>query len=302
MKNGLLRIITVLLIISLALPAVSLAEKNWKYIVPDSDTRYLTYDELWGWDYESLGYIFNEIFARHGYNFEIGGKYYNYFMSRPWYTPNANPDNSAACYPHLSAVEWANEKLCKTVRAEMRAAGTRNQNGKHYLDYVENGYIDVLSGFKNMPLTSGQKLPVYSAPSESSWRGANGKAAVSTNGSVYVAGRENGWVLLMYETNSGSVRVGYSKNVKGAKNVPELRFEYRPMVCVESFALTDDPVNYSTNIRLVEAGETVTYLTSFQNSSEYVYVETTVGGKTVRGFLPINALELSEDDGEEENG
>lgn len=36
------------------------------YIVDDSDSRYLTRDELWEWQYDALGYIYNEIFARHG--------------------------------------------------------------------------------------------------------------------------------------------------------------------------------------------------------------------------------------------
>ena len=115
-----------------------------QYIIPDSDSRSLTEEELWSWDYESIGF-FNEIFARHGYCFEAGGKYDNYFRSRPWYTPNANPDNSRACYPQLNAVEWSNEKLCKEVRASMRALHTSNRQGKHYLDYVTTDAFDVLS-------------------------------------------------------------------------------------------------------------------------------------------------------------
>ena len=54
------------------LPACALGERA--YLIPDSDTRKLTESELWAWDYESLGYILNEIFARHGYNFIPGGK------------------------------------------------------------------------------------------------------------------------------------------------------------------------------------------------------------------------------------
>ena len=36
------------------------------YLIEDSNTRLLTRDELWEWQYDALGYVFNEIFARHG--------------------------------------------------------------------------------------------------------------------------------------------------------------------------------------------------------------------------------------------
>ncbi|MBQ9307848.1 MAG: YARHG domain-containing protein, partial [Clostridia bacterium] len=41
------------------------AAKDWDfYLIPDSDTRVLTKEEIWKWDYESLWYLINEIFAR----------------------------------------------------------------------------------------------------------------------------------------------------------------------------------------------------------------------------------------------
>ena len=84
---------------------------DWVYLIPDSNSRKLTESELWEWDYESLGYILNEIFARHGYVFEAGGKYEYYFKNMPWYKPNSNPDNRAACYPQLNSTEWYNQSL-----------------------------------------------------------------------------------------------------------------------------------------------------------------------------------------------
>ena len=53
--------ILALLLALLMLPAAALAEIM--YILPESDTRLLTWDEVAAWDYESLGYAFNEIFA-----------------------------------------------------------------------------------------------------------------------------------------------------------------------------------------------------------------------------------------------
>lgn len=73
-----------LLVCLCLLPACTLADRA--YLIPDSNTRYLTETELWEWDYESLGYILNEIFARNGYNFIPGEKYDYYFRCMPWYT------------------------------------------------------------------------------------------------------------------------------------------------------------------------------------------------------------------------
>ena len=114
------RIITLLVALIVFLtPALALARQ---YIIPDSDTRQLTEKELWRWDYESLGFILNEIFARHGYNFIDGEQYDRYFSRLSWYSPNSNPDNKKACYPKLSTVEWANEQLVKDVREAMRTS------------------------------------------------------------------------------------------------------------------------------------------------------------------------------------
>ena len=301
MKRRIAWLLVLAIVLSLLLPGAAMGQKKRRaYIIPDSDTRLMTWDELWQWDYESVGYIFNEIFARHGYNFIPGEKYDNYFRTRPWYTPNENPDNSVACYPQLNSVEWKNEQLCKQVRAEMRRLGTTNPEGMNYLDYVESGNMDVLSGFRITALKSGQKLEVYSAPSESAWRGANGKAKVSTNGSVYAAGWVDGWLLIMYEINNGAVRVGYIHNIKGNVDAPALALSHTPMTLTASCTLTDDPATRSSSIRSFAAGDSVIYLSGFQNmNGSWAYVETTAEGKTVRGFIPMDALEALPDADEE---
>ncbi len=287
------RLVCVLMVI-LLLPSAAFAAGQ--YIIPDSNTRRLTTDELWQWSYESLGFILNEIFARHGYNFEVGKKYYNYFNERPWYTPNSNPNNSKACYPQLSQVEWTNERLVKDVREAMRAQKTTNPHGKHYLDYIEDSF-DVLSGFSLLNLKTGQKLPVYSAPSSTSYRGANGKAAISTNGAVYAAGLENGWLLVMYETNNGGVRVGYvdSRSLKDKNlRLPQLSFTPITTECLEAVDLTDDPAAQFTTIKRLPEGTVVTYLSEFFNRYAWAYVETQVDGKTVRGFVDARKLLLED--------
>ena len=269
----------------------SFAAAERMYIFPDSDTRLLTWDEVAVWDYETLGYGFNEVFARNGYDFEPGGEYEYYFRTRPWYKANGTYNNQRDCYTKLSTIEWQNEHLIKEVRAYKKQYGDW---GESIWDYFSTGF-DTLQGFEYMELRAGQKLNVYSAPGTSSWRGANGKAMVNTNGALYVAGWESNWLLVMYETNNGSVRVGYVDSGKirgGIPYAPDLTFAYDSATVTERCTLTDDPARTSATITTLNPGDTVTWLTRFYNNSAWDYVEVTVKGKTARGFIRVGSLDI----------
>jgi len=140
--------------------------------------------------------------------------------------------------------------------------------------------------------TANQKFDVYSAPSVSSYRGANDKACVSTNGPVYVAGWDHNWLLVMYDTNNGGVRVGYVRRSAISDNIsaPTLEFSYTLKKCTRSVQLTDDPETEKEDITRLSSGKQVTYLASYNNGTSWAYIETTVDGKTVRGFIPADAL------------
>ncbi len=261
------------------------------YIFPDSDTRLLTWDEVAVWDYESLGYAFNEIFARNGFDFEPGGEYEHYFRTRPWYKPNGTFNNRRDCYTRLNTIEWQNEHLIKEVRAWKKQHG---DGGESIWDHFSTGF-DTLQGFEYFELRAGQKLDVYSAPATSAWRGADGKAAVNTNGALYVAGWESNWLLLMYETNGGSVRVGYvdaSKVRGGIPYAPDLTFAYDQATVTARCTLTDDPARTGSSIATLSKGSTVTWLTRFYNNTAWDYVEVNVGGKVARGFIPVGHLDI----------
>ena len=282
------RILALILALML-LPAAALAERM--YILPDSDKRPLTWDEVAEWDYESLGYAFNEIFARHGYDFIPGGEYEYYFETRPWYRANGSYNNRRDCYSRLTRVEWDNYELIK----EVRAAKKNNDWGRSIWDDFSTGF-ETLQGFEYIELRANQSLPVYSAPDASSWRGANGKASVSTNGTIYAAGWESGWLLLMYETNNGSVRVGYVKagSIRGGVPMDDyLTFSYAGASVTSACTLTDDPARTGTAIATLQPGARVTWLTRFYNNTAWDYVETTVGGKTVRGFIRTGSLDIA---------
>mgnify|MGYP004669725583 CR=1 FL=1 len=282
------RLVCILLVLVLN---IGVASAELVYIMPDSNSRALTWDEVARWDYETLGYAFNEIFARHGYVFQPGEKYDYYFSCQPWYTPNYDTNNQRAVYPYISKIEWENYDLIKEVRAYKSANG---DSGESLWTYFSTGF-DTLVGFDYVQLRTGQTFPVYSAPSRVSWRGANGKAAVNTDGAVYSAGWENGWLLVMYETNSGSVRVGYvsGEDIRGSVPMDKwLTFDYTSAVLNRSVAVTDDPAVRKTTITQLPAGTWVTYLTSFFNRSAWDYIETTVNGQIVRGFIPSGCLTM----------
>ena len=282
------RILALILILML-LPAAVLAERM--YVLPDSNKRLLTWEEVAEWDYESLGYAFNEIFARHGYDFEPGGEYEYYFRTKPWYQPNGTYRNQRDCYSQLTRVEWDNYELIK----EVRAAKKENDWGRSIWDDFSTGF-DTLQGFQYIELRADQSLPVYSAPSTSAWRGANNKASVSTNGAIYAAGWESGWLLLMYETNNGSVRVGYvsAKSIRGGVPMDDyLTFSYAPATVTARCTLTDDPARTGTAIATLQPGDRVTWLTRFYNNSAWDYVEVTVSGKTARGFIRTGSLDIT---------
>ena len=134
---------------------------------------------------------------------------------------------------------------------------------------------------------------VYSAPSASSWRGAKGKAAVSTNGPIWCFGYEDGWLLVMYDTNKGSSRVGYidtEKNPGAFPNRPALGLTRLSASVTGKVAVTDDPARRAATVATLKKGSKVTLLGYYQ---DLAYIEFTTGGKTARGFIPRDRIKQS---------
>ncbi len=281
---------------ALLVPAFSGAESL--YIIPDSDRRELTYDELWGYKYDTLLYAFNEIYARHGYKFETGSRCYNWFTLMPWYKPNENENskNHSETYRQCSALENRNVDLIKQVRADMRARGTTNPQGKG-MPTPPAQNVNKPRGFEFVSLKSGQKLAVYTAPFISAYRANNGKAAVSTNGAVYALGWDNGWMLMLYEANNaGQYRVGYvqGSQIRGkVPNLSQLDWDESPCEVLTGVNLTDDPAATGKALTYLQAGTKVTFLTTMYNTSAWDYIETTINGQVARGFIPTGYLSIT---------
>ena len=151
-----------------ALPMGALADHQY---LLDSNTRAITEAELWDWDRESLSFMFNEIFARHGYPFQAGGKFYNWFNAQPWYQAvrKVTKEQAVAASTDL---EWKNYKTIKSVISQMDAVNWpyRKPAGsplKSWRDFTPPDGSLKLTGFSYLTLTANQKLDVYSAPSAS---------------------------------------------------------------------------------------------------------------------------------------
>lgn len=67
------------------------APKEKDYIIPDSNSRYLTMADVEGLSLREINYAKNEIYARHGRRF-ASKELQNYFDSKPWYKGTISAD------------------------------------------------------------------------------------------------------------------------------------------------------------------------------------------------------------------
>lgn len=260
------------------------------YLIPDSNRRYLTEDELWEWQYTALGFILNEIFARHGFPFDPEGNYYDYFNAQSWYR-----EDPGFTYSRLNSIEWHNERLVKQVRRQMRALCTTNPEGKPLPD-IEPTLYNVPDEFMEYVFTPGQKLNVYTGPGTEYVRAANGKAMLSTNGTVYVYGWDSGWLMVLYRVSKGGARIGYVKGtqIKGDVYADYLLFDCKNATVLRNCSITDDPVSQYAPLAQLRKGDAVTYLCTLHNNADWAYVEAETSAGLVRGCVPSSALEIEE--------
>ena len=290
------RWISALLLMTLAVAMLPAAYAETQYIFPDSNRRQLTWEEVEAWNVEALNIGFNEIWARHGYVFRAGGACYRWFSRQDWYHPITSGDNEHDVLPKASKLEWENYRLIRNVMNYKRAYGLEN-DGKKLPALPKD--IDLLSGFEYVSLKTGQTLPVYSAPTASSWRGANGRAAISTTGRVYAYGTENNWLMVMYETNASrnAVRVGWIdlSQVSGSiPALPQASFVGTPVTLGQTAQVTDDPVGM-TAMATLTTGTQVTWLGSFYSSEHlWDYIEFNLNGQRARGFVLSGAMAVED--------
>ncbi len=134
----------------------------------------------------------------------------------------------------------------------------------------------------------GKVYPVYSAPSASSIRGANGKAVVSTNDTVKIFGKVGNWVLIQYNISSGRNRIGYIQLPSYTKRSTcrEMLFDMKQAVTTCAVSVTDDPYASQSILTTLPSGCTV-YVLATDNLWSYI------AGNNFCGFVPSTALSIS---------
>ena len=139
-------------------------------------------------------------------------------------------------------------------------------------------------------------IPVYSAPSENSKRFAKGKASVNLYGGgakLYGLSEDGNWALIEYEVSDRTSRFGYVRisdlpqdiDLSYVTDIPHMNVT---VTVTQDTFLTDDPNVSQYKQKTLSAGDSVQLLALYGNW--YAYVETTLDGQTVRGFVPAAAL------------
>ena len=174
--------------------------------------------------------------------------------------------------------------IAEIPQAQPENSGTENDSPSEEL-------LPTLTFFPG-EFTEGQKFAVYSAPSSKSFRSAKGKAAITSGSEIFVAGTVDGWLLIQYELDSGVTRVGYvnQKIISGPYSAgSEIALAAVRMTLTESAEMTDDPVRQMSMIGKLKKGAKVTALAEYMG---WIYAETKVSGKTARGFIAPESLEI----------
>lgn len=119
-------------------------DMNQGYILPQSNTRLLTADELKGMSKENLRIARNEIYARYGWRFE-DEDLQKHFAACAWYAPAENIDDAV-----LSDIERFNKDLLVEAENNWTDAPVPMRDYMGYIDGIEEldaKELGTLSGF-----------------------------------------------------------------------------------------------------------------------------------------------------------
>lgn len=167
---------------------------------------------------------------------------------------------------------------------------------------ITGEYAIQTSEYASLP--AGKQYAVYSAPSENSYRAANGKALLSTNDWVQVFCEENGYLMVQYAISSKQYRIGYiTADALKDKSEVHLRNSWASYdaTVTTTTEMTDDPLNSCGTVMTLSQGTSVKYLGHL--GSDWAYIETTTSqGKTIRGFVLMEELTVSFPDDNGSNG
>lgn len=139
--------------------------------------------------------------------------------------------------------------------------------------------------------SSGKKYDVLSAPNANAMRGANGKAAVSTDDWIQVFGQENGWLLIQYAIDSTHYRIGYISAEALPRNaaIPVLQFREDKAYTTEAVNVTDDPFYSQSVLTTISKDKSIVVLGYI---GDWAYIE----GENYRGFVMQKTIQVDNSD------
>lgn len=100
-------------------PTASPVPEESEYIIPDSNSRYLTEDELSGYTSQQLELARNEIYARHGRKF-VKQQLADYFNGKSWYKGTIDSETFDSQPSVLNAYETANIQMLADMEAKKK--------------------------------------------------------------------------------------------------------------------------------------------------------------------------------------
>ena len=189
--------------------------------------------------------------------------------------------------------------LCLSVASAGVSVGYESKDDVNYYSNTDvlTQQLESLQAFKFQIHKEGigyGTCPVFTGPSADSFRCANGRASVQTTGErIDVAGYDDsGWLLIRYQTNNGSTRVGYipPRYVQGFKTGMELHFQQIPMVANNEIRVTDNPLDGWSAFGLLYPGEEYTILAQYTYIGDWYYIECDIDGHRARGFIEKSAI------------
>jgi hypothetical protein len=136
-----------------------------------------------------------------------------------------------------------------------------------------------------------QMLDIYTGPGYQYYRSANGKAAASTNGQIFIFGWDGDWLLVLYGTGNGKSRYGYTNRSDFKDDVGGIILEFANLdatiaaSCMISDCMPDD----HSYITTLNPGTPVKYL-AYNPDFDWAYIEVDADVGKVRGFVPYGSL------------
>ena len=145
--------------------------------------------------------------------------------------------------------------------------------------------------FDRFRFARNQVLDIYSGPGYDYYRAANGKAAASTNGKIYIFGWDGNWLMVLYGTGDGKSRMGYANKSDFSDHVSGgfMEFAHISATIATDCMISDCLIEDNSFITTLTSGTQVDYL-AFSPDTGRAYIEVSTDVGLVRGFIPYDCL------------